>query len=284
MLVDEMMLQKLKEDALTGYNPTAKVMVEHKDAMDSALLAPSAGGVGPAVADDRRLALYAANQQRFQHLLRNATANATNRQPMASQMVQTDQAQTTSQAAQAEVETTTEATETEQQQQQGPVPLKPEANLARQFQIPQQYDRKFDAVLSTMASHPDIIGVTEDNELVVGNKVQKGTSFADLMRSLFVESGFPATGLSHLVGALHHIGVTEDMLSSKRAKEAMRSIATMADKVKREEASASSRLPTAAAATGTSKQAGQGKRRVTMATAELRQPPGKHMRVLRLYK
>lgn len=274
MLVDELLLTKLKEDALTGYNPTVKSLIQHKEAMDSALLA----GNGGAMADDRRLALLSANDQRFRQLMRDATTATTTAErkvpasAMTSEMVQTEPTQTTTQGVQAETETEPTAT------------LKLESNLARQFSIPQQYEKKFDGVVNLMASRPDIISVSEDNELVVGEKVVRGTSFGDLMRSLFVDSGFPCTGLSQMVAALQHIGVTEEMLSSKKAKETMRSIGMLSSTGK-----AASKLPLATTTVKkeASAQGGKGKRkRVTMATAVSSEqlPPGKRMRVLRLYK
>lgn len=301
MLVDEMMLQKLKEEAITGYNPTAKSLVQHKDAMDSALQAKN-GGI---MSDERRLALYSLNGQRFRQLLRNAVNFKTGMLPalkavtseMTSETVQTDPTQTSTEGVQAGTEMSTQETETADLPSS--IPYSPESTLAKQYVIPQQFVNKFNNVVSAIASNPKIINVSDENELVVGGKTIRGTSFADLIRSLFVDSQFPSTGLSHMVGALHHIGVTEDMLSSKRAKESMRTIAAKVLEDSSKVASSSAKpspveskfslqgVARMVKELASPKQEGKGKRKAVSGTEGLttgHKPPGKRTRVLRLYK
>lgn len=273
MLVDEMMLQKLKEDAITGYNATAKTLAQHKDAMDSVLLAPQPGSQ---LADERRLALLAANDQRFHQLLKHATVGREGVSAVApvaagaSTMVQTDPVQTTAQGT----ETEDAATGGEEQPYTSSLPVGP--TLAKHFQIPAQYERKFNNLVDIIAANPHVVTVSPDNELVVQGKVYKGTSFADLMRNLFVDSGSPSSGMTHLVTGLTHLGITEDMLSSKRSKETLRGVLNLSGKTKAEAVKPESKKETAEAGSG-QKQQGHGR-------VKNRLPPGKSARLLLLYK
>lgn len=278
MLVDELMLQKLKEDAITGYNATAKTLAQHKDAMDSVLLAPQAGGP---ISDERRLALLAANDQRFHQLLKHATVGrgesvGTVPPPAAagaSTMVQTDPVQTTAQGT----ETADAATGGEEQSYASSLPAGP--TLAKHFQIPAQYEKKFNHLIDIMAANPSAVTVTADNELVVRGKVYKGTSFADLMRNLFVDSGSPSSGMTHLITGLTDLGVTEDMLSSKRSRETMRGVLNIAKSTgEQQQQKTATKKETTEAGTA---QHGTGKRR---GGVKKRLPPGKPSRVLLLYK
>lgn len=286
-LVDEMMLQKLKEEAITGYNPTLKAAVSHKDQIESVLQSPSQthGSSKGFLTDEQRFALLRANQYFLNRLLQKVT-NVTTPEAEAQSEAQSEAPEDAAVQADDEGDVFHEAEEGDIAAH-GESASKKIADLTvssqGSFNIPSKYMRKFQEVQALISKHPDIISTNKSGELVVHGEAQKGTSYPQLIRELFQQTSSPAVGLTRLVGGLISIGITPEMISSRRAKEAMSSSSRlMRDYLKKMTPPEHAKIKTEAASTS---QSGSGrKRKTTVHNGRPQSPPGKRVQVLRLYK
>ena len=190
MLVDEAVVQRMKEKAILQYNPDLKILVKLQDSMNKAL-----NDIG--LKNSERLQLYNTRWRQMDKLLdvsgihqrgigeavTQSSIDVPEREPKAV----FHNAEPISEFAGAAVE--------------------PEHTFTGGPQIPKQFARKFGNVMDIINNHPSHLSESENGELVLNGAIQPGTSFDDIMRGLYVNLATEPKGTTRMVTVLANLGL-----------------------------------------------------------------------------
>jgi len=145
--------------------------------------------------------------------------------------------------------------------------------------IPAEMQEAADAVIAAATAHPDILAVNEKNEIVINGKAIRGTDAARLLQSLYWRPrGWSRSGTVPFMRALARIGVPASLI---------RNVAAQTEYVR-----TTGVQPTWRKKRGKNGEEQQGKGTTMLSvvakkrksTAKRAAPPGKRVRILRLYK
>ena len=232
VLVDEAMLTELSakcfhrendagaagiseaEQELRKYNPTMRAMAGHYEGMREALaLSPTAAhrdASGMDSTDETRLAKYEANRYRLGKLA------GTGEKAMPDPEVAGGSTAPTPPTPHVEVAAEVAEADDPEDADAGATTRTKTASTST---IPKQHLSKYRQLMQHLSnSTAKVLEASSHGELIVGGKILRGTSYSDVLRSLFVNSKFAVPGLPEAVTALHAAGVPNKMLGSQRAK------------------------------------------------------------------
>lgn len=293
-LVDEMLLNKLKEDNALNTDPIPKALVKLKESMDVLL------NEEPNRDADQRLAIYNLLKQRFDELLAKTWAPSPATRVVSPTPPAPPVGDTTAAAAPAPIDKPTSAPGKPEEEATGDEEAKggEEEDVIKwrgpslgkmkysTVSIPKQHHKKYEKLMQFIADNPKIIGESEYGEVTVAGEAKRGTSLRNVIRSMFIDSGFDASGMDNLMYALRLANVPENLIVSKRAKTSYADVGKQIA-VYRQKAAPQASLPNPfkQELKPEAKQSGSGKlKRRLQPKQQDNTPPGRKPRLLIMYK
>ena len=164
MLVDEAVVQRMKEKAILQYNPDLKVLVKLQDSMNKAL-----NDIG--LSNSERLQLYNTSWRQMDKLL---DVSGIHQRGIGEAVTQPS-------INVPEREHDDVFHDAEPPSEFASAAMKPDHTFMGGPQIPKQFARKFGNVNDIINSNSNLLSESDSGELILNGVVQPGTSFDDIL-------------------------------------------------------------------------------------------------------